>query len=258
MRILKLMLVALVSVFFVSCLEINEEVTIKENGSGELVSTMDLAQLIDMMQAMGGEEFEKKKNEKIDSFIYLKSIVDTSKSMTLEQKNLVRDGKMHIKMDMEAKEFKLKMQYPFSSLEKLQKLTSAVSDGGLGFGSMMKDAMGSKPQPGLDQPSDPSTGGMDEITAIFDYNVSNGLIKKSVNPEKLKKLLDNPKMAEMQQGADMGIEILYNVSYKLPRPIKKVSNPKAKLSDDKKTVTMRYNLMEIFSKPDQFAFTIEY
>ena len=56
----------------------------------------------------------------------------------------------------------------------------------------------------------------------------------------------------------IGIEVLYNVTYKLPRPVKSVSNPKAKISDDKRSVSLRMNLMEIFTKPDDFAFTITY
>jgi hypothetical protein len=256
---LKVLFVAIGCVFFASCLEINEEVEIKENGSGTLSSTMDMGQLVDMMAAMGGEEFDKKKDEKIDSVINLKDIVDTAKNLTAEQKNLMRDGKIHIKMDMAQKQFLLNMKYPFSNLERLQKLNAALSDGGLGFGNMMKGAMGGdKPEAGLDQPSESSEPEIDQIFSIFDYNISNGLIKKTVNPEKLKKLLDNPKMAEMKQGAEMGIEVLYNVTYKLPRPVKKVDNPKAKISDDKKTVSLRLNLMEIFEKSEQFAFTIEY
>jgi hypothetical protein len=254
---LKMLFVAVGCVFFASCLEINEEVEIKDNGSGQLSTTMDMAQLIDMMQAMGGEEFDKKKDEKIDSVINLKDIVDTSKSLTAEQKDLMRDGKVYVKMNLQEKEFKIKMQYPFNNLERLQKLNAAISDGGIGFGSIMKDAMGGqKQEPGLDQPTE--SPDLDQLIGIFDYNVSNGLIKKTVNPEKLKKLNDNPKLAEMKQGADMGIEVLYNVTYKLPRPVKKVDNPKAKLSDDRKTVSLRVNLMEIFTKPEQFAFTIEY
>ena len=255
-----MMLAVLATVLLTSCLEINEEVVINENGSGQLTSSMDLSQLIDMLQAMGGEEFEKRKDEKIDSTINLKDITDTAKNMTAEQKELMRDGKMHIKMNMDEKVFKLDMQYPFNNLERLQKLTTAISDGGIGLGSMMKGAMQPKQPAGLDQPNihnsdDPE---MDQLMGIFDYNISNGLIKKTVNAEKLKKVLDNPKMAEMQQGADMGIEVIYNVTYKLPRPVKKVDNPKAKISDDKKTVTIRQNLMDIFTKSDQFAFTIEY
>lgn len=246
--------------FFTSCLEINEEVEIKPNGSGELSTSMDMGQLIDMMQAMGGEEFDKKKDEKIDSTIFLKNVVDTASNLTKQQKDLMRDGKVHVKMNMEQKEFKISMKYPFGNLERLQQLNTAISDGGLGFGELMKGAMGGgKQEAGLDQPTNGSEKNeLDQLMSIFDYNVSNGLIKKTVNAEKLQKIKDNPKMAEMQQGSEMGIEIVYNVTYKLPRPAKKVDNPKAKLSDDKMTVTLRNNLMEIFTKPDQFAFTIEY
>ena len=260
MRMLKLLFVAVGCVFFASCLEINEEVEIKENGSGEYSTSMDLGQLIDMMQAMGGEEFEKKKDEKIDSVLNLKDVIDTAKNLTPEQKELMRDGKVHVKMNLQDKEFKVKMQYPFNNLERLQKLNTAISEGGIGFGNIMKETMGNKDQPALDQPSNANSESpeLDQLMSIFDYNISNGLIKKTVNPEKLKKLQDNPQMAQMKQGAEMGIEVLYNVTYKLPRPAKKVDNPKARLSDDKKTVTLRSNLMDIFSKPEQFAFTIEY
>jgi hypothetical protein len=256
MRMLKLLFVALGCVLFASCLEINEEVEIKENGSGQLSSSIDMSQLIDMMQAMGGEEFEKKKDEKLDSVINLKDIVDTAKNLTPEQKQLMRDGKLRIQMNMAEKLFKLDMQYPFGSLEKLQKLHDAVSDGGIGFGSLMKDAMGGNSgEQGMSSDEGPD---MNKLLGIFDYTISNGLIKKTVNAEKHKALLNDPKLAEMKQGAEMGIEVLYNVTYKLPRPVKSVSNPKAKISDDKKSVSVRMNLMEIFTKPDDFAFTIEY
>ena len=249
---LKLFLVAMGCVFLTSCLELNEQVEIKENGSGQLTSTMDMGQLIEMMQAMGGEEFEKKKDEKIDSTIYLKDIADTAKNLTAKQKNLMRDGKMHVQMDMAQKLFKLELQFPFSNMERLQELQSTMGSGGVGFGDFMKDAMGGT------KSEDSEQSEFDQLMGIFDYNISNGLIKKTVNPEKLKKLMDNPKMAEMQQGAEMGIEVLYTSTYKLPRSVKKVSNPKAKVSDDKRTVTLRNNLMDIFTKPEDFAFTIEY
>lgn len=257
---LKLFLVALGCFLFTSCLELNEEVEIKEDGSGQLSSTMDMGQLVDMMMAMGGEETAKKKDEKMDSVFYLKDIIDTAKDLTAEQKDLMRDGKVHIKMNMAEKEFKLNFQYPFGNMERLQKLYTAMSDGGIGFGNIMKGAMRAQDSAAMDQPSGAPSDAPDinKVMDIFDYNFSNGLIKKSVNPEKLKAMLDDPKLAEMKQGAEMGMEVMYNVIYKLPRPVKKVDNPKAKISDDKRTVTLRTNLLEIFTKPEQFAFTIEY
>lgn len=212
-----------------------------------------------MMQAMGGEEFNKKKDEKLDSIISLKSITDTSRNLTDEQKSLMRDGTIRVQMNMAEKLFKLTMRYPFEDLDRLQKLTKAMSNGGIGFGNIMKDAMGDKKADSqiIDQPAQESPE-MDQLMSIFDYSITNGMIKKSVNAEKLKKLQENPKMAEMKQGADMGIEVLYTTTYKLPRPVKKVDNSDAKISDDKMSVTIRQNLMLIFTQPEKFAFTIEY
>ena len=186
----------------------------------------------------------------------MKDIVDTSTKLTSEQKALLRDGTMRIKMNMAEKQFLLKMNYPFSSLEKLQQLNTQLGSSGAGFGSLMKGMGGA--QPGTEQQASSGDNEMDQLLGAFDYNIKNGSIEKKLNKDKLQKILDNPKMAEMKQGADMGIEVLYNVTYKLPRPAKSVSNAKAKLSDDKRTVTIRNNLMEIFTKAESFEYKIEY
>ena len=65
-------------------------------------------------------------------------------------------------------------------------------------------------------------------------------------------------MQQLKQGSDMGLELLYTTTYKLPRPVKKVDNATAKLSDDKKTVMFRQNLLDIFTAPEKFEYTIQY
>jgi len=55
-----------------------------------------------------------------------------------------------------------------------------------------------------------------------------------------------------------GVEINYTTTIVLPRPVKKVDNATAKLSDDKKTVTLKFNLIEVFDHPEQFGYKIEY
>jgi hypothetical protein len=56
----------------------------------------------------------------------------------------------------------------------------------------------------------------------------------------------------------MGMEINYTTNITLPRPVKKVSNPTAKISDDKKTVSLKYNVIDALDHPEQFEYTIEY
>jgi hypothetical protein len=74
----------------------------------------------------------------------------------------------------------------------------------------------------------------------------------------LKALQNDPQLAQIKQAGQMGIEINYTTTIVLPRPVKKIDNATAKLSDDKKTVVMKFNLIEAFDHPEQFGYSIEY
>ena len=108
-----------------------------------------------------------------------------------------------------------------------------------------------------------STGGggpgdMSEFNSIFDFSCRDGYLSKKLNKEKFDALKNDPQIAQMKQASQMGIEINYTSTLSLPRPVKKVDNPLAKLSDDKKTVTMKFNLVDVFDHPEQFEYTVEY
>ena len=85
-----------------------------------------------------------------------------------------------------------------------------------------------------------------------------GLISKKVNQDKWKALQNDPQMAQVKQAAQMGVEINYTTTIVLPRPVKKIDNAIAKLSDDKKTVVMKFNLIDAFDHPERFEYTIAY
>ncbi len=263
MKVLKFLFVVCCTFGLTSCLEINENVEIKANGSGKVSTTTDLSQLIDMMQTFGGEEFEKKKNEKIDTVIEMRKLVDTASRLTADQKALMRDGKIRMRMNIAEKIFNINVEFPFDNLEKYQQLNNLLNSGAGGMDNIMKAIMGGGQEKDssneiIDQPAQVNSPGMDQITSVFDFNASNGIIKKSLNQEKYKKLMDDPQVQQIKQASDMGMEILYTTTYKLPRPIKKVDNAAAKVSVDKKTVIIRQNLLEIFSAPEKFEYTIQY
>ena len=70
MRIMKFLL-PLGFLFCLSgCIDINEQIDIKSNGSGLWVTRMDMSQLLDLMQNyMGKEELAKKGMQKMDTTI---------------------------------------------------------------------------------------------------------------------------------------------------------------------------------------------
>ena len=153
---------------------------------------------------------------------------------------------------MSQKIFRIDMKLPFKSLTDLQKITAALADGKIGFGNMLNDVMDEK------KSDQDENGDLEKLMNIFDTEIKDGSIKRKLNDAKYKKLLEDPKLAEMKQGAEMGIEVKQLAVYKLPRPAKKVEHTNAKISDDKKTITIETNLMDIFENAKKFEYKIEY
>jgi hypothetical protein len=70
--------------------------------------------------------------------------------------------------------------------------------------------------------------------------------------------MEMPEIQQMKQMAGSGMEVLYTTIIHLPAPVKKMDNPLMKLSPDKKTVTIKYDMLKLFDSPDQFSYLIEY
>jgi hypothetical protein len=257
MKFLKFLAVTLLCVCAVSCYEVNEEIVINDDGSGTYVTKMDMSQLIDLMQSFAGEEALTKEglDRAIDTTILMKDAMDSASEATPEQKELVKDGKMNLKMNIKEKIFKIDMNVPYKNLNSLQQL---MAGGGstTGMGSIFKSMFGKGGEKApTDGPKEPEMG---DIANIYDVTIKNGLISRKVNAERFKALTEKPELAQLKQMGSTGMEILYTTSLKLPRAVKKSDNPIIKLSDDKKTVTMKYNLLDLLETPEKFAYTIEY
>src|SRR5688572_25523835 len=254
----KYVLAVAFSIFFVSCYEVNEEIEIKADGSGTYVTKMDMGALIDMMQSFAGEEELQKEglDKVLDTTILFKSLLDSAKDATAEQKELMKDGKMKMQMNIKEKLFKMDMSFPYKNLNNLQQLMSGKAGGGTGMTAALKNVFGKKD--GENEAAAPKGPDMGDFAGIYDVTIKNGLIEKKVNTVKYKEFMDRPEMAQLKQVTSSGMEVLYTTTIKLPRAAKKADNPMIKLSDDKKTVTMKYNLLELLENPEKFAYSIQY
>jgi len=243
---------------FVSCYEVSEEITINQNGTGLFVTKMDMGQMLEMIQSMAGEEELTKEglDKALDTTIFMKSMVDTAKDVTPEQRELLQDGKMSLKMNMKEKLFKAQIDIPFKKYNDLQLLMSGKGNSTSGLAQLFKGAFDKGEQkPALDSPKEP---GLEDMNTVFDVIIKDGLISKKINMERHKELINNPEILQLQQMASGGMEILYTTTIRLPRPAKKTENPLIKLSDDKKTLTLKYNLLDMFDHPEKFSFSVEF
>jgi len=247
-------LFTLLVIFIAGCYEITEEISFDANGSGVYATNMDMSALMEMMKTMAGEEELARGglDRAIDTVIPMKRIMEESKDMSAEYKSLYAAGTMALKMNIKENIFKADMKVPFNSFEQLQKLMSGSGSGGMS--EMFKKIYGKDENAS----SSPSDQGLDELNAIFDVTVNNSEISKKLNKEKYDLLMNKPEIAQMREMAGAGMEILYTSVIKLPRPVKKSDNPMIKLSDDKKTATIKYNLLTIFDAPESFSYSIVY
>jgi hypothetical protein len=263
MRYLRYVAATVFVILFLGCYEVNEEIMINSNGSGVYATRMDMSQLLEMLQTMGGEEELSKEglDRSIDTVINLKDVMDSSQKASPEQKELVKDGKLHLRMDIANKVFITDINIPFKNLGDLQKSLSGMGGSGSGMSQIFKsmfDKGGSTDSAKTDAPSDPADNQLDQLSNVFDVVVKDGLISKKINTAKLKTLTDKPEMAQMKELGSSGIELLYTTTIRLPRPIKKIDNTLIKVSDDKKTLTFKYNLLDMFETPEKFSYSVEY
>jgi hypothetical protein len=258
MKLHKLLLVLVFPVVFSGCLEINEDITVSKTGAGNYAMKMDMGQLVEMMQSfMPKEELEKAQLDRPrDTTIQLKDYMDTTSSLTSEEKNLLRDGSMHLNMNMDQKIFKVDMQYPFSSLANLQKLYVNLGKSAGGFGSML-GAMGG----GAGGASPMQSPNLNKISSYYDLVTDKNSISRKLNKERFAAMQDDSMMSQLKGMSGMGagmIDMKMNMIIHLPAAAKTVNGSKATLSADKKTVTVQNNMLDVFEHPEYFEFSVQY
>lgn len=260
MKNIRTLLLLLLPLAMISCTDTREELEIKGDGSGTLVMKTDLSKMLEMVKGFGDNNDLSKDglDKAIDTTMLMKDYVDTAKNITPEQKQLLHNGKVHVVMNVKENIGKIDMNFPFASADKLQQLYASLNSSTGGLKNLFGGAGKVLPNGGSeDQGSD---AGMPQIASVYDITVKEGLYSRKVNKQRYDAFAQSMKLDDLKQlGGSMGsMNMDYTLSLKLPRPIKRVSNSKAILSADKKTVTLAADLMETFQHPELLSLEVEY
>lgn len=263
MKLIRNLFIAMLPFVFMSCMDTREEVEIKKDGSGTLVMKTDLGKLLEMMKGFASaDDIQKEGLDKaFDTTMHMKDYIDTAKSVSAEQKALLRDGKVHLLLNMKENVGKLDMQFPFKSTEQLQQLYASLGNSGNSLKGMFDGMNKGKqlPMGGETSPGDSSSDkSMPQIASVYTIIASDGHYSRKVNKERYDNFKQAMKLDELKQMSGMLGPMNYTLVVKLSRPIKKISNGKAILSDDKKSATITTDLMETFEHPELLSLEIEY
>jgi hypothetical protein len=246
---------------FTGCFETTEELTINKNGSGTYHYAMDFKGLFDMLDAMKAMDTSGKADmgipkERKDTTINLRSFTDTATSLTSEQKELYQNATLNLLMDGTEKEFKVAMNMPFQKLGDVEKLVKVMSsdEGGNMLSKLFKESktLGNAG-------SDDNPGKLPDLNSYYDLSVKKGNIERRLNQAKYDSVMQlyGSQMPAESMGEMLG-SINLNTIIHLPKAAKKISGANATVSADKKTITIKGTLADLFKNPQVFSYRIEY
>lgn len=239
------------ALFFLTSCETTREITIGSNGGGSMMTTVDMSQLIGIAKMSGqGKEMENQKA--VDTTVSFAALADSLEGVTPEEKELAKKGTMNMVMNMADEKFVAKMDFPFANigeLARLDKLSGKMVQEG------MKSMGGKKGQPqGMPDEAMPQGSMEDYFTTIY----NEGVIEKKLNKEKYATVGEDKGMQAMKEVGDQGMPVTSKIIINLPKPAKKVTGINAKLSEDKKKVTIENSLGDFFDDATKMEFRIEY
>lgn len=249
MKLYKLLGFLLVMALLTSC-TFTENIYVNNDGTGKIALDMDGSSLMAMAGDQLGDQMGADAKKNIDSTFTFKqlfeekkdSISKLSKEDQAELKKL-ENFVVNTKMSAEKKEFLMTLSSDFKNVSELQDVLQTLS-------AMQR----------LEKSSDakiPFSGALGNNDSKLSYSY-NG--KKFTR----KAIIDTQKKAEKatDSSGDMYKMIFasstYTLKYHFPKAVKKVSNPGALFSEDRKTITVQYPFTEYMETPDKLNLEVEF
>jgi hypothetical protein len=257
--LLSVSLVLATAFILTGCLDTQEDVTIKSDGSGLYKNSVDMSGLFDMLQmaammdTSAASQLKQLSNKNIDSTFSLSGFTDTASALSAEEKALLKNGTVHLNINQQNKVLKVDMNYPFKKMEDLQKIIE-LQKSGKGF-NPLKQAGQTPGLPGLGEGAGGEMGNPLEGIAV---TYKNGLIERKVDQAKIESAKNSEAGSQLANMGEMLDGVTFSTVIHLPRAVKSSTGQKLTLSDDKKTVRMKYTLSDMMKDPRTLEFKLEY
>lgn len=242
---MKKLLFLFLAVTLVSCV-FTEELHIKNDGSGSYAFKMDMSKMMVAMKDMGADNDSiKKAPEKIDSIIFFKDILEDKKDsvakLSEEEQEILKsleDLKIHLKMNEEENQMNMDFLFDFNSVNELKNMNDKVQRA-----QAMNDSK--KQQNNF------------KSNTNVEYSFTNNTFARKVTPKDLTEEEQEAYETNIKQASSMFDETVYRIVYHFEGEIKSVSIAGAKISDDRKTMTIEMPMDTIMKNPFLLDFKVK-
>ncbi|CDF80520.1 conserved hypothetical protein [Formosa agariphila KMM 3901] len=241
------------SAFVLTSCNYTEEITFHPDGSGEFLMSYDMSEAMTSIKKIGGNEEAYKKEEKVDSIIYFKDILkeqadSISKLPQDEQDNLksLESMMMRVQSNYETEVFNLGFGSVFKSITEFPEILKNIGK------AKAFNARGSTEFSKMDRSEVAKSVNnmLKHLQFAFDGKQFSRTLKAGYEPsaEALAKL--NEEMKMMGEEEETLKAMTYTLVYHFPKEIKSVSNTHALISEDRKTVTLEQNYIDMIKNSE--------
>jgi hypothetical protein len=252
--------VIICAVALAACVNSETDTTINADGSGKMVATVDLSEMMKMMAGQKkGEDFA------LDTVIALRSFSDTAKSLTARQKELVRDMTIAIVMDVrdiEKLKFKVGVTAPFKSLQDFNELNAFMKQ--KEYDAIFDNAM---KLPMFDNKEKEGGNENDNIFASvfpsfyncqYTANSINCKLDKAGYDEALQELSKSDFDINGEMENQMLGEATFTNKITLPRAPKNITGTSWKKGSTANELVQTGKLLDLYKSPEKYEYSIQY
>jgi len=261
MKRFNILFILLIMFCFTSCVDIEEHYDFKLDGSCNVVYGFDMGRAVSVLMNLMTDsvkqtaQFGMVKDTTLDFYSALPD--STQHKMTAEEVKMAQSSSLAIKMDLKKNIMKVSINHLAKNSADLQYYLQHISK--ISMGNQLNNvAKSSKPTSVIGK----QASGFDaqQLVAGQDY------YSYEVTPHKFYRIIDKAKFnAFLKKTAStfamakaMLIDMPYKVVLNFATPVKKVNNPKAIISADRKRVTLIADMDEVIKDPSVMNLKIDF
>ncbi|WP_426667161.1 hypothetical protein ACPPVU_14135 [Mucilaginibacter sp. McL0603] len=254
MRKLCIPIIFLLLVCLTSCVDVEEHYDFKADGSCKVAYTFDMSKAVSVLMNLMSDsvkatpQFAVVKDTSLNFYSALPD--STQQKMTPDEINLAKSSSLSVKMNLQKSLMKISIDHEAKNAADLKYYLQNIAK--IESHSNLKSVTN----------SDKNSKEFDarQLISGQDYYAY------EVTPHKFYRIIDKAKfnafLKKTQSTFSMAKAMLIDMPYKVilnfAKPVKKINNPKAVLSADRKTVTLQTNMDEIIKNPSVMNLKIDF
>lgn len=239
---------------FSSCVDIEERYDFKEDGSCNVNYGFDMSRAVSVFMNLLSDsvkstpQFALVKDTTLNFFSTLPD--STRHKLSADEIAMAMNSELAVKMDLKKSVMKARISYLAKTPDDLQYYLNHMSK--ISLSGQLSSIAGKTPDTRLaDQPM--LTAGQD----YYSYQITPNKFMRVIDKDKFKAFLKKTQSA-LSAAKAMLIDMPYKVVLNFAKPVKKVNNPKAILSADKRQLILSATMDEVINDPTVMNLDVDF